>query len=268
MFGKSAILAFSSGRPILARFLLDFHVVAAVALISMVERGQEELFPEGVAFVTRRDYSDTFDLFPEELRAIARATPTRRKEFALGRSCAREALALLGGPRVAIPVGRFRDPVWPFGYVGSITHCQDFCAVAVARTLPASGCPAILGLGLDSEPAIPLSEERTGVVCSARECTWLASRQGDPLPWDRLFFCAKESAYKCLFPTTHRFLEFRDMGVLFDADQGSFDVTPPSLYGSPSHLFGRYLIRDGLVLTATTWTDESACHSRATCQCP
>ena len=58
------------------------------------------------------------ELFPEELRAIARATPARQREFALGRCCAREALALLGGPRVAIPVGRFRDPVWPFGYVG------------------------------------------------------------------------------------------------------------------------------------------------------
>jgi len=234
----------------------------------MVERGQEELFPEGVALVTRREQSDDSALFPEEFRAIARATPARRHEFALGRSCAREALELLGGPRVAIPVGRFRDPVWPFGYVGSITHCQDFCAVAVARTLPASGCPAIRGLGLDSEPATPLSEELMGVVCSATECTWLANRQGDHLPWDRLLFCAKESAYKCLFPTTHRFLEFRDMGLRFDADHASFDVTLPSLYGSPSHLFGRYLMRDGLVLAATTWKDESACPSRAICQCP
>jgi 4'-phosphopantetheinyl transferase EntD len=225
----------------------------------MVERSQEQLFPAGVALVTRSGPADVSDLFPEELQAIARATPARRQEFALGRLCAREALALLGGPRVAIPVGRFRDPVWPFGYVGSITHCQGFCAVAVARTLPASGCPAILGLGLDSELAASLSEELTGVVCSAKECTWLASRQGDPLPWDRLFFCAKESAYKCLFPTTHRFLEFRDMGVRFDAGRGSFDVTLPSRYGSPSHLSGRYLLRDGLVLSATIWMEEPGC---------
>ena len=258
-FANRAIIAFLCVCPILARFLLGFQIVAAAALISMAERGQEELFPEGVAFVTRWEQSDDSDLFPEEFQAIARAAPARRKEFALGRSCAREALALLGGPRVAIPVGRFRDPMWPFGYVGSITHCQDFCAVAVARTLPASGCPAIRGLGLDSEPATPLSEELTGVVCSAKECIWLASRQGDPLHWDRLFFCAKESAYKCLFPTTHRFLEFRDMEVRFDADHASFDVTLPSPCGSPLNLLGRYLMRDGLVLTATTWTDAPTC---------
>ncbi len=258
-FGKRAILAFSSSRAILAPILLGQRVVVAAALIPVVERSQERLFPEGVSLVTRSDRSDDSELFPEELRAIARATPARQREFALGRCCAREALALLGGPRVAIPVGRFRDPVWPFGYVGSIAHCQGFCAVAVARTLPASGCPTIRGLGLDSEMAVSLPEELIGIVCSAKECIWLASRQGDGLPWDRLFFCAKKSAYKCLFPTTHHFLEFRDMAVRFDAEHSSFDVTLPSRYGSPSHLAGCYLIQNRLVLSATTWVQEPDC---------
>ena len=244
---------------ILAPILLALMIVVAAALIPVGERSEEQLFPEGVALVTRSEGADAWELFPEELRAMARATLARQREFALGRRCAREALALLGGPRGAIPVGRFRDPVWPFGYVGSIAHCQGFCAVAAARTLPSSGYPAIRGLGLDSERAVSLSEELVGVVCSAKECEWLASRQGDGLPWDRLFFCAKKSAYKCLFPPTHRFLEFRDMGVRFDAGHGAFDVTLPSLYGTPSHLFCRYLIRNGLVLSATTWMEESAC---------
>jgi 4'-phosphopantetheinyl transferase EntD len=222
----------------------------------MVEGNQEQLFPEGVVLVTRRDLAEGPDLFPEELHAMARATPARRYEFALGRRCAREALALLGGPRVAIPVGRFRDPVWPFGYVGSITHCHGLCAAAVARTLPVNSSCAIRGLGLDSEPAASLSEELAGVICTANECTWLAGRQGDDTPWDRLFFCAKESAYKCLFPTTHRFLEFRDLGVRFDPEHGSFDVVLPSLYGSPSHLHGRYAIQDDVLLAATTWMEE------------
>ncbi len=231
----------------------------AAALNTIPERSQEQLFPEGVVLVTRRDLAGGGELFPEELQAIARATPARRHEFAMGRCCARQALALLGGPRATIPVGRFRDPVWPFGYVGSITHCQGFCAAAVARTLPASGSGAILGIGLDSEQAASLPEELTGVVCSGEECTWLASRQSDGMPWDRLFFCAKKSAYKCLFPTKHRFLEFRDIGARFDPEHGSFDVALPSRYGSPSHLSGRYAIRDGMVLSATTWMEEPAC---------
>ena len=225
----------------------------------IVERNGEDLFPQGVILVTARDLAEDPELFPEEIQAIARATSARRREFALGRHCAREALALLGGPRVAIPVGRFRDPTWPLGYVGSISHCQGFCAAAVARTQPDRSSRAIRGLGLDSEPAASLPEELTGMVCTEEECAWMASRQGDGVPWDRLFFCAKESAYKCLFPATHKFLEFRDVGVRFDPGHGSFDARPPSLYGSPSHLLGRYAIRDGILLTATTWMEGPSC---------
>ena len=225
----------------------------------MVEGSQDQLFPDGVVLVTSRDAEDGLDLFPEELQAMARATSARRWEFALGRRCAREALAILGGPRVAIPVGRFRDPLWPFGYVGSIAHCRDFCAAAAARTQRANNSRSIRGLGLDSAPATPLPEELAGVVCSADECAWMAGQQGDGVPWDRLFFCAKESAYKCLFPSTHRFLEFRDMAVRFDPERGWFDVALPPLYGSPSHLTGRYSIRGDILLTATTWIDGSSC---------
>jgi 4'-phosphopantetheinyl transferase EntD len=221
--------------------------------------GQEQLFPDGVVLVTGRDLAGGSDLFPEELQAMARATPARRHEFALGRCCAREALVLVGGARVGIPVGRFRDPVWPFGYVGSITHCHGFCAAAVARCVPANKSGAIRGVGLDSEPAVPLPEELAGVVCGAEECAWLADQRGDHMPWDRLFFCAKKSAHKCLFPTTHRFLEFRDIGVQFHPEHCAFDVTMPSLYGSPSHLCGRYAIRDDILLAATTWMEETAC---------
>jgi 4'-phosphopantetheinyl transferase EntD len=221
----------------------------------MIDGSQEQLFPEGVILVTQRDLAEGSDLFPEELQAISRAAPARRHEFALGRRCAREALARLGGPRVAIPVGRFRDPVWPSGYVGSITHCQGFCAAAVARTQPKNGSYAIRGLGLDSEPSASLPAELAGVICTANECAWLATRQGDGMRWDRLFFCAKESAYKCLFPTTHRFLEFRDLGVRFNPEHGAFDVTLPNLFGSPSHLLGRYTVRDD-VLLAGTWMEE------------
>ena len=166
----------------------------------VVEGNQEQLFPEGVVLVTSRDLADATDLFPGELQAIARATPARRHEFALGRCCAREALAILRGPCVAIPMGRFRDPVWPFGYVGSITHGQGFCAAAVARSVSVNRSCAIRGVGLDSEPAVPLPKELAGVVCSEDEVAWLANQQGDRMPWDRLFYCAKESAYSASSP--------------------------------------------------------------------
>jgi len=243
----------------LAPILLPSPSVVVALPTPIFEGSQERLFPDGVVLVTSRDIEDGLDLFPEELQAMARATSARRFEFALGRRCAREALAILGGPLVAIPVGRFRDPVWPFGYVGSITHCRGFCAAAAARTQRGSNSRSIRGLGLDSAPATSLPEELAGVVCSADECAWMARERGDGVPWDRLFFCAKESAYKCLFPATHRFLDLRDMGVRFDPERGSFDVTLPSLFGSPSRLTGQYSVRGDILLAATTWIEGSAC---------
>jgi 4'-phosphopantetheinyl transferase EntD len=180
------------------------------------------------------------------------------REFALGRTCARDALALLDGPRAAIPMGRFRDPVWPFGYVGSITHSHGFCAAAVAKVACEGG--NIIGIGIDCEPAAPLPNELPGLVCSADECAWLKSHHLRDVPWDRLFFSAKESVYKALFPTTHRYLEFRDVGICFDSSSQSFEVSLPSLPALRPHaLVGRYQIHEDIMLAAVTWLEEPPC---------
>jgi len=234
--------------------------VVVASVTRQAEAIQEQLFPDGVVLVAHSGPETDPDLFPEELAAMARANPARLREFALGRRCAREALTLLGGPSVAIPVGRFRDPVWPFGYIGSITHCHDFCAAAVARIIPNNGPHSIRGIGLDCEPAAALPNELRGLVCSAEERAWLVARQNDGVVWDRLFFCAKESAYKSIFPETHQFLEFRDVTVQFHPEYGSFEVTLPNLGAIGSRaLMGRYAIRKDILLAATTWMEAPAC---------
>ena len=234
-------------------------VVVIAALPTIVSETRHDLlFPRGGVLVSRRALSGDSDLFPEEMSAIARATPARMREFALGRHCAREALALLGGPRVAIPMGRFRDPVWPFGYVGSITHCQGFCAAAAARNTNEQS--TILGIGIDCEPAAPLPEELTGLVCSPEESAWLDTHRHEGVPWDRLFFCAKESVYKALFPATHRFLEFRDVSIELYPESGSFEVSVPDLAAvRPQTLIGRFAAPDGILLAAATWLEDASC---------
>src|SRR5437763_335927 len=78
-------------------------------------------------------------LYPEERACIARAVPKRRAEFATGRVCARQALERLGvavGPLLPHPD---RSPAWPPGIVGSISHTDGYCAVAVAEATRALG---------------------------------------------------------------------------------------------------------------------------------
>jgi 4'-phosphopantetheinyl transferase EntD len=212
----------------------------------------ERILPGPVAAVEAFDDDPAAELFPQELATVARATESRRREFATGRACARAALARLGHPAVAVPRGPRGDPVWPEGVVGSITHCAGYRAAAVARA------EDVLSLGIDAEPdeALPdpgmleliaLAEER------ARLGQLAAMRPGTS--WDRLLFSAKESVYKAWFPLARRWLGFESAHVSIDQDQGAFTarllVPAPPVGGAPlTRLHGRWLADQGLLVTA------------------
>jgi 4'-phosphopantetheinyl transferase EntD len=96
--------------------------------------------------------------------------------------------------------------------------------------------------------AISLPEERTAIHALP-----------GALHWDRILFCAKEATYKAWYPVTHRWLGFEDAHITFDVDDsgtaGGFVsrilIDPAALSGPPLEtLSGRWLVRDGLALTA------------------
>jgi len=64
------------------------------------------------------------DLWPEERAIVALATDERRREFAAGRSRARELLGRLGFAPVPILRTGDRTPLWPRGAIGSIAHSR------------------------------------------------------------------------------------------------------------------------------------------------
>ncbi|MBB5112829.1 4'-phosphopantetheinyl transferase superfamily protein [Micromonospora echinospora] len=189
--------------------------------------------------------------YPGEEDLVARAVTGRRQEFVTARRCAREALAHLGYAPVPIRSGARREPVWPDGVVGSITHCAGYRAAAVA---PAG---ALAGLGIDAEPHEPLPDGVAGVVTVAGEPERLAAlRAADPAThWDRLLFSAKESVYKAWYPLTGRWLGFEEADLTFDP-AGRFTarilVDGTRADGGPplDVLDGRWLVAGGLLLTA------------------
>src|SRR5204862_697538 len=113
------------------------------------------LFPGEVA-VAVWEGDEEPPLYPEETAAVVRAVPKRAAEFARGRACARAALAQLGVSSAPLPVGPERAPIWPEGFVGSVTHCRGLVAAVAARSARVSA------LGLDAEPAgaLPSGTER------------------------------------------------------------------------------------------------------------
>jgi 4'-phosphopantetheinyl transferase EntD len=161
------------------------------------------LFPPGVVLETLSLDDCDGELFPVESEAVARALPLRRMEFAAGRTCARRALQKLGIGPVPIPKGAGRDPVWPPGITGSITHDREICAVAVARN------GTVRSLGIDLEKAVPLPADLIPDVCAPGELERFDL--ADPpasCGWPKILFAAKEAVFKCVFPLTRQLFEF------------------------------------------------------------
>jgi 4'-phosphopantetheinyl transferase EntD len=191
-------------------------------------------------------------LFGAEESAIATADTRRQAEFAAGRRCAHAALAGLGAPAGPVLPGPAGEPCWPAGIVGSLTHCERYraCAVARAETMAA--------VGIDAEPARPLPAGLIETVAAAAERRWLAELwlARPELPWDLLLFCAKEAVYKAWFPLTGRRLGFADVLVEFAAGGGFTARVTGAAVRTTGHAVarvqGRWLVRDGLALTAAT----------------
>lgn len=214
-----------------------------------------EILPDGV--VAEEAFGDLpeAELFPEEEAVVARAAPKRRREFSSVRACARVALARLGIPPVPIVPGTRGAPQWPAGVVGSITHCDDYRACAVARESD------IVTIGLDAEPHGTLPHGVLDLVSSAQERDGLArlSAAVPEVHWDRILFCAKESVYKAWFPLTHRWLSFGEAHVDIDPASGTFGVRllvkGPVVNGAVLDGFnGQWLVGNGLIATAIVVT--------------
>jgi 4'-phosphopantetheinyl transferase EntD len=194
-------------------------------------------------------------LLPEEEVLVARAVDKRRAEFTTVRTCARIALGRLGLPPAPLLSGPKREPIWPDGVVGSITHCDGYRAAAVARA------SEIAAIGIDAEPHDPLPDGILDRVTLPAERAHL--RDLPPgVHWDRLLFSAKESVYKTWFPLAQRWLGFEEAALLFtpgpDPERGTFTadllVDPrPAVAGRPvRRLHGRYAVSGGLLGTAIT----------------
>ena len=134
--------------------------------------GIRRLFPVDVSVVIASSEMYRGVLFPEERALVATASLRRREQFTAGRVASRAALGRLGMRAGAIMQGPHREPLWPNGFVGSITHCDGFCCSVVARA------SQVHSIGFDAEGSRPLEDPVARAVCRPEEFTHFARLPG------------------------------------------------------------------------------------------
>jgi 4'-phosphopantetheinyl transferase EntD len=169
------------------------------------------LFPRAIAGAELARDEDAEPLFAEEEACVARAVEKRKREYALGRTCARRALAELGLPRVPLPSNADRSVRWPAEVWGSITHADGFCAAVAARRTD------VAGIGIDAEVRARVTPKLWSHIASPREIAWF-EHAGDAAAANEratLLFSAKEAFYKAQFCLSQSFVGFHEVELEF-----------------------------------------------------
>lgn len=184
----------------------------------------------------------------EELTAGSRHN-RRRSEFAQGRACLHGLLEEMGETQ-KVGSAEDRSPIWPDGFVGSLSHSDAWIWGCVARQND------LLSIGIDTELVASSTLRQDVQDTVATDSEWSLVRQSVLTPEETftLVFSAKEAFYKCWYPLVKTYFDF------FDAEVVALTPTTLSLktlsthpgFGSgPDVLKVHYSICDSSVFTAT-----------------
>ena len=172
-------------------------------------------FPDHISFCLLPIHSASNQkLHPAEENYFGQLRSVSRKEhYRSGRICAREVLSKLG--TLGQPVLRdpqTREPLWPDGISGAITHSGKWAAAAAGKTSD------VLGIGIDLEDLERQVDSRISRhVCIPEEQKWLQECGEECLEQNlKIIFSAKESIFKAFFPYTRTYLHFHDARILME----------------------------------------------------
>jgi enterobactin synthetase component D len=157
------------------------------------------------------DYDDAlFELLsiprPEFLD---RAVRKRRAEYLAGRYCAAGALARIGNPERTVGTGSMREPQFPAGVLGSISHVDGQACAAVALASD------YRFLGIDLQTVVSASEaaQLFASIGDPEEWRLLVSALGDQAEAFTLAMSIKESFFKAVSSHVGRYFDFTDVRV-------------------------------------------------------
>jgi 4'-phosphopantetheinyl transferase EntD len=188
---------------------------------------------------------ENYPLFEEEAKLVKKAVLRRKEEFASGRFCARKALSILGFKAQVIGVGNLRQPLWPRGIIGSISHDSQ---IAVAICLQRG---EIQDVGIDIHHII------TDIEYDHIEDVFLSLEEKNVIKWNGdkhkrpLFFAAKEATVKALSSQAQRMISLKE--IIITPAEGGYSAC---LYPENINAHGFWAISQGLAIALTIVTSK------------
>ena len=148
-------------------------------------------------------------VMPEEIK---RSIAKRQAEFLAGRVVAMKALVRLGFLNSNVPIiaiGKNRDPIWPTGYVGSITHNKNtaICAIGTIEKT------RFLGIDIETTLDDVTVSETASQIHDEVEKLVLVNKGLTSNEATTLIFSAKESIFKALYPFVQDYFGFESFRV-------------------------------------------------------
>jgi enterobactin synthetase component D len=185
------------------------------------------------------------------------ARQKRPAEFQIARQCAHTLLKELNCTET-VGVNDDRSPIWPQGFVGSISHSDNWTWAAVAKQ------SEVASIGIDTETiATPETREQTQHEIASNS-DWVIAQEflGERGYSDEsvftLVFSAKEAFYKCWYPINQNYFGFEHAAIesaTSDSIRIKTNQSNPNFGIGPSFLDVQYAVTATDVFTFT-WMEK------------
>lgn len=185
--------------------------------------------PPVAAAVTCANYD--LPIFLAEKEQVISAVPWRQADFIGGRWCAHRCLEQLGYIPKPILANSLGGPVWPVGFVGSITHESGICIAVAAQ------CSVLNGIGIDLFDARSDCDmhELSDIYLTHREQIMYTSSGKLEMP---ILFSIKESIIKLFSGKLSWFLDMKTIDVILGNGTFTGEIYP---YGCMANGYWDYL---------------------------
>ena len=136
--------------------------------------------------------------------SISGSVIKRQAEFLAGRFCAAKALLIKLATNTHISIGKNRAPVWPAGFIGSITHSRNIAMAAVARVDEYQ----YVGLDVEDMMSAELALSISSSIIQDKEFDLLHNSGLDFSLGLTIAFSMKEALFKALYPSVGEYFDF------------------------------------------------------------